>query len=567
MTQPLLYLLLPVKDGSDYLPLYLKSAAQFADGVIALDDGSTDGTAEILRHEPLVKAYRSHARRTGYGEWNDSLNRNELLFLSESFQPKWAMFLDCDERLEENEGLRLRHFLETEAVTGLAYGFRAIRMVEGDSKFDPNFLWVYRLFSFRPAQRISSKRLHFVPIPTEIPRGRWIKTNFRIKHYGSSSSERREARFRKYREADPKCEFQRSYANILRRPSTLRPWAPMEPGYSAVHRESVADFQRLQTMSSGVCDLEPASRQAPSISTIIISQNDESVIRTCLTLLTAEQVNGDYEIILVNSGTDRTAEIAEREFPGVKVIRSAAPMLPGQARNRGLQVARGRVVAFPGSHVTIEPGYLQRVVDAHEMGFAMVSGSMYNRNKTCAGWASFFLDSHVTLRGRPSAILHKPPVRCSYLRWPLRQIGGFPEDLRAGEDTVANSHLVALGFSAYRSQKWVVGYYPSVTRLRSLISHHAGRGRVFARILMEGRGNPSGGAVTGAQRLRWLMYFTLIYPILRTLRIYVNVLRWGDARERFALSFSFIHVFLAVVAAAFAASKAVWGQVGALKSY
>src|ERR1700719_1252072 len=55
MSQPLLYLLLPVKDGADYLAQFLQSAAKFADGVIALDDGSTDGTVEILRDPPWLK--------------------------------------------------------------------------------------------------------------------------------------------------------------------------------------------------------------------------------------------------------------------------------------------------------------------------------------------------------------------------------------------------------------------------------------------------------------------------------------------------------------------------------
>jgi glycosyltransferase involved in cell wall biosynthesis len=566
MSQPLLYLLLPVKDGADYLAPYLQSAANFADGVIALDDGSTDGTVEMLRDNPLVKALQSHAPRIGFAEWNDSQNRNELLVLAEPFHPKWAMFLDCDERFDAEEGLRLRHFLETEVVTGLAYGFRVFRMIGAGCEFDPDFLWVYRLFSFRSGQRISAKRLHFVPIPTEIPRGRWIKTNLRIKHYGASTPQRREARFQKYRQADPRCESQRSYANILQPPSVCRPWVSVEPADSAVHQESLLEFRRLQSLSSGVCDAEPASRLAPLISAIVISRNDEAVIRSCLACLTAERVNGGYEVILVNSGTDRTAEIATREFPKVKVIRSATPLLPGQARNCGLRETRGQVVAFPGSHVTIEPGYLQAAIDAHEMGFAMVSGSMYNRNATFAGWASFFLDSHVTLRGRPSAILLEPPMRCSYLRWPLLQTGGFPEDLRCGEDTVLNSHLFALGFSAYRSQNYVAGYFPSATGLRSLLSRHATRGRAFASILIEGRLSIPAARGTIGKRLRLLAYFAVVYPIRRTARIYFNVIRWGDARERLALGCTFIHVFLAVAAAAAGALQVIGGRSGTPKS-
>jgi glycosyltransferase involved in cell wall biosynthesis len=40
--------LLPVRNGADDLPAYLQSVAGFADAVVALDDGSTDTTRELL---------------------------------------------------------------------------------------------------------------------------------------------------------------------------------------------------------------------------------------------------------------------------------------------------------------------------------------------------------------------------------------------------------------------------------------------------------------------------------------------------------------------------------------
>ena len=56
------------------------------------------------------------------------------------------------------------------------------------------------------------------------------------------------------------------------------------------------------------------------------------------------------------------------------------------------------------------------------------------------------------LPGRPSTELDGAPAHCSYRRSALLAVGGFPEDLRAGEDTVVNQALVRRGYHAYRAQ-------------------------------------------------------------------------------------------------------------------
>ena len=81
------------------------------------------------------------------------------------------------------------------------------------------------------------------------------------------------------------------------------------------------------------------------------------------------------------------------------------------------------------------------------------SGTLRNGTPTAAGWASYFLDNRSALPGRPSGPLTRAPVRCSYLREALLQVGGFREDLPAAEDTLVNARLHALGYRAYRSSE------------------------------------------------------------------------------------------------------------------
>ena len=72
----------------------------------------------------------------------------------------------------------------------------------------------------------------------------------------------------------------------------------------------------------------------------------------------------------------------------------------------------------------------------------MVTESIRNGTDTPAGWASWFLDNTGQLRAGQSAAMDQPPIRCSYHRDLLDEVGGFP-DVRTGEDTAVNEALVA----------------------------------------------------------------------------------------------------------------------------
>ena len=66
-----------------------------------------------------------------------------------------------------------------------AYLFPLHRMIGDLHHHDGSVLWVGRLFAPRPGQVFPTERLHFVPLPTDIPRDRWRETTFRIQHHGA----------------------------------------------------------------------------------------------------------------------------------------------------------------------------------------------------------------------------------------------------------------------------------------------------------------------------------------------------------------------------------------------
>jgi glycosyltransferase involved in cell wall biosynthesis len=250
----------------------------------------------------------------------------------------------------------------------------------------------------------------------------------------------------------------------------------------------------------------------PVLSVIVISQNNEATIKATLQSIMSQDCSFSFEVILVNSGTDRTVETAQQYFPDVKVVRLSPPALPGRARNAGLKIALGRYVSFPGSHIELSPGSLSARVAAHEQGFAMVTGAICNGTPTPAGWASYFMDHSTSLPGRPSGPLDVHPNSCSYDRAALLACGLFSEDRRAGEDTVVNQRLWAAGYRAFRDNRILLTHKSRCTTPWRLMRHHFERGRAFGRILTE-RGDK--------------FSFLDGYTSRRLARIAADVERWG----------------------------------------
>jgi GT2 family glycosyltransferase len=230
----------------------------------------------------------------------------------------------------------------------------------------------------------------------------------------------------------------------------------------------------------------PAAPQAAAVlSAVVISRDDEAVIERTVRSVMEQESPWPFEVIVVTSGADRTAEIVRDRFPDVTLVELPRPAFPGEARNAGLRIARGDYVSFPGSHVELPQGSLAARIAAHRLGHAMVTGTTLNGTRTVAGWAAYFLDNSTVLPGRPSTVLDGPPAHCSYARKVLVEVGGFPEHLRAGEDTVVNHELARRGYRAYRAQDVrLIHHTPCRTR-RRLLGHYFVRGRSSGRILLE----------------------------------------------------------------------------------
>lgn len=89
-----LVLMLRIKDGMFFLQEWLDRYAPLADEIVALDNGSTDGTLEMLQKHPKVVDV---VQTVGYNEGRD---KNLLYDHVRLRKPDWCLWLDVDEIFE-----------------------------------------------------------------------------------------------------------------------------------------------------------------------------------------------------------------------------------------------------------------------------------------------------------------------------------------------------------------------------------------------------------------------------------------------------------------------------------
>ena len=103
-----------------------------------------------------------------------------------------------------------------------------------------------------------------------------------------------------------------------------------------------------------------------SVTVVIVSWNTRDLLARCLESLAADADAGRAAVCVVdNESSDGSAEMAERDFPWVTVVRSGGNIGFGPAVNLGVErMPRTPWVAPANSDLELEPGTLATLLDA-----------------------------------------------------------------------------------------------------------------------------------------------------------------------------------------------------------
>lgn len=179
---------------------FFDNIASFFDGIIMLDDESTDGTFEKAVHEKLLLKVRK--KRDAF---LDIDNRNILLALSSFYPVEWICFMDFDERI--NLKFANFSFLDNNQIDTVA--FNVIHLWNNSELFNASFPGTYKGVEkvFRMFRNIgysqikSNKKFHFAVTPYF---GRQsFDSGILIMHHGFLYETYRKQKYEFYTKNDP----------------------------------------------------------------------------------------------------------------------------------------------------------------------------------------------------------------------------------------------------------------------------------------------------------------------------------------------------------------------------
>ena len=217
--------LLAVRDGMRHLPGFLRNVGPQVDGIIALDDGSSDGSPELLAgHEAVIDLLRRPRDRP---TWDEVGNHRSLVAAALRHGAEWIVCVDADERLEREFRARAERVIARGRLLGYsAYAVRLRELWDDPGQYRTDGIWgrkeIARLFRARADHAFDRKLLHGSKAPLQgRHRGRFPRADLTIFHLGMLRPEDREARRRRYEQADPERQWQRIGYEYLTDPQGL----------------------------------------------------------------------------------------------------------------------------------------------------------------------------------------------------------------------------------------------------------------------------------------------------------------------------------------------------------
>jgi glycosyltransferase involved in cell wall biosynthesis len=200
------------RDEGRFLDGWLRNVAPQVDGIIALDDGSSDGASRLLQERPgVLELLHNPPERSG---WDQAGNHRRLVAAALRHGAEWIIALDADERLERDFRERAERVIRRGRPLGFtAFGVHFRELWDTPRLFRVDGIWGRktqpRFFMARPDHRFDERPIHGAKAPLQGKvDGRFPIADLIIYHLRMVRREDREARRRRNERLDPKARYQ-----------------------------------------------------------------------------------------------------------------------------------------------------------------------------------------------------------------------------------------------------------------------------------------------------------------------------------------------------------------------
>lgn len=222
----------------------------------------------------------------------------------------------------------------------------------------------------------------------------------------------------------------------------------------------------------------------PRVSVVVPVYNDPAGLAATLSALTDQTYPADrYEVLPVDNGsTDDTPAVIRsfaREHSVIRPAEERERQGSYAARNRGIELARGEILAFVDADVTVERTWLARVVDRIDDGHDYVGCAV----EVVGGdgtVAAFNRQTEFPVGEYMASADFAPTCGLVVRRAVIDAVGPFDADLLSSGDKEFGDRVSAAGFDQHYAADVPV-YHPARSA-RELLSKYVRIGRGFEQV-------------------------------------------------------------------------------------
>lgn len=203
---------LAVRNEARFLPGWFDAVLAHVDGVVALDDGSTDETPDLLASRgEVLELIRNPVTRP---RWDEVGNHRRLVAAALRHGADWILSLDADERPERDFRVRAERVIQRGSLLGIdAFALRLLELWDSEETYRVDGPWglkcVARLFRALDDHRFDARALHGIKAPLQASwRGRFPIADLRLYHLRMIDAGDRAKRRARYESLDPDCRYQ-----------------------------------------------------------------------------------------------------------------------------------------------------------------------------------------------------------------------------------------------------------------------------------------------------------------------------------------------------------------------